>query len=77
VLGQLPEWAPEWHKKNFLFIRNRLLDNGYQGNKLSPEKILTFMDRYRDFGEVEDDAYIPRELWDDIGYLAHVRSPSR
>jgi hypothetical protein len=72
VLGQLPEWAAEWHQEHFLFIRNRLLDNGYQGNKLTPKEILTFMDRYRDLGEVEGED-IPRELWDDIGYLAHVR----
>jgi hypothetical protein len=57
----------------FLFIRNRLLDNGYQGNKLTPKKMLTFMDRYRDLGKAEGEAYIPRELWDDIRYLAHVR----
>ena len=73
VVGQLPEWVPKWHQEQFVFIRNRLLDNGYQGKKLTPEKILTFMNRYQDLGEVEGDAYIPRELWDDIGSLAHLR----
>lgn len=72
VLGQLPEWAPKWHQENFLRIRNKLLDNRYQGDKLTPEKMLAFMDRYRDLGEVEDDVYIPQEMWADIDYLANL-----
>lgn len=77
VAGQLPEWAPEWHKNEFRKIRDKLLDTPLYGEEVSRENIIRWMDDYCALDGLQEGAswggFIPPEVWGDVGYLAHIR----
>ncbi len=85
VLGRLPQWVPEWHQKQFDVTRNRLLDNGVHGKPLSPDIVQGYIKIYTELGVTRDSAvakpgeemdapeWIPPEVMEDVGYLAHLR----
>lgn len=77
VAGRLPEWVPEWHKNEFRKIRDKLLDTPLYGEEVSRENIILWMDNYCALGSLRvgvcSSGFIPPEVWDDVGYLAHIR----
>jgi hypothetical protein len=85
VLGRLPQWAPEWHQKQFKATRNRLLDNGVDGKPLSPYIVQGYIKIYTELGVTRDSTiekpgeqtdgpeWIPPEVMEHVGYLAHLR----
>lgn len=73
VLGSLPGWIPEWHRKRFMNIRNCLLDAKLFGETLTPEQIIKWIDAYCRLGEAEWEEYIPKGIFKEIGELAHYR----
>lgn len=85
VLGKLPMWAPEWQQRQFEIVRNRLLDNGAYGKPLNPRTALGYLNIHTQLGNGRDSTvskpgeqgdapeWIPQEVMQDVGYLAHVR----
>lgn len=85
VLGRLPQWVPEWHQNQFEITRNNLLDNGVYGKPLSPHIVQGYIKIHTELGVTRDSTilnpgeetdgpqWIPPELLQDVGYLAHVQ----
>ena len=78
VLGLPPDWVDEWHQNNFIRIRNNLLDNSMNGERVLPEQIANWIKQYCAQWITVDgidpaDIYIPEQILGDIGYLAHLR----
>jgi hypothetical protein len=84
VLGRLPQWVPEWHQKQFEETRNRLLDTGVHGESLSPDIVQGYIKIYTELGvtrgstiakpgeQTDGPEWIPPEVMNDVGYLAHL-----
>jgi len=76
VLGKLPEWVPKWHQHKFNETRNRLLDRYLFGERLQHEQIVAWINEYGVLAEENEGQFapfIPREIYQEIGYLAHLR----
>ncbi len=74
VLGSLPSWLGTWHQQEFIRIRDRLLSEPLFGEYLTPEKIIAYINAFRDLGAPEVwSEHIPDEVFDDIGRLEHYR----
>jgi hypothetical protein len=81
----LPQWVPEWHQKQFEVTRNRLLDYGAFNKQLSPQTVRGYMKIYMHLGvnrestaskpgeQTDRPEWIPPEVMEDVGYLAHLR----
>lgn len=72
VKGELPEWVPEWHQREFFRLRNKLLDSQY----VTPGQVLTWLDIFTESGEGAESQRtrpIPPEHFDAVGQLAHYR----
>jgi hypothetical protein len=74
VLGVLPEWVPQWHQDQFRKVRNELLDRQWpDGFRPSGADVRRWIDAYAALGDSQNEAYIPEEVCEKVGYLAHLR----
>lgn len=76
VFGLLDNWVPAWHQKRFVQTRNSLLDRGRYGDGFAREQIIEWIDAYcrlTDSSQGYVRNYVPFELWEPIGDLAHYR----
>lgn len=78
VMGEPPEWVPEWHQVEFIRLRNELLDYGVCNTRVTPEQVLKWLDAWAQIREIKGDEilpppYIPSEVSKTVEYLADLR----
>jgi hypothetical protein len=74
LIAYLEKHDHEWKLSEFARIRNKLLDNG----KRTAELIVTWMDMFDDLGTEKEGPrngveWIPRGVFKEVEYLAHLR----